>query len=296
MFRAIYYFHAVVRTGSFSEAAEECHISQSAISQQIQALERELGFALLIRKGRSSSLTPAGEYYYRKTMILLSDYERICREAEKIASGADTAIKIGYLRSYSSVEFQLALEEFSAKYPKASVEIIRGNHEELYQLLVSGKVDLNLNDQRKHFSDLYNNLILATVQNCIEISSRNPLAQLDRITVQELKNLPCILISSPSQQETEAEYYRNIIGFPGDFLFAENLEEARLLIVSGKGFMLADGSEKTENFAGTISRIPLWNEEQPVTRNYCAFWSKENSGYYVEAFAEILEKQFHTEK
>lgn len=43
---------AVIRSNSFSEAAEECHISQSAISQQTQALEREPGFNLLERKNR----------------------------------------------------------------------------------------------------------------------------------------------------------------------------------------------------------------------------------------------------
>ena len=60
MLRQIQYFQAVVRCHSFSEAAEECHISQSAISQQVKALENELGFALLERKNRSFTLTPAG--------------------------------------------------------------------------------------------------------------------------------------------------------------------------------------------------------------------------------------------
>lgn len=63
MLRALRYFQSVVRLNSFSEAAEENFISQSAISQQIQTLERELGFQLLVRKNRSFSLTPAGEYF-----------------------------------------------------------------------------------------------------------------------------------------------------------------------------------------------------------------------------------------
>ena len=54
------YFQAVVRLGNFTKAAEECYISQSAISQQIQSLERELGVILLVREHRSFSLTPAG--------------------------------------------------------------------------------------------------------------------------------------------------------------------------------------------------------------------------------------------
>lgn len=81
MLRQIQYFQAVVRNNSFSRAAEECHISQSAISQQVQALERELGFLLLERKNRTFSLTPAGAYFYQKSLILVADYERICREA-----------------------------------------------------------------------------------------------------------------------------------------------------------------------------------------------------------------------
>ena len=50
MIRQIRYFQSVVRNNSVSEAAEECHISQSAISQQVQALDRELGYDLLERK------------------------------------------------------------------------------------------------------------------------------------------------------------------------------------------------------------------------------------------------------
>lgn len=64
------YFQSVVRLNSLSEAAEENYISQSAISQQIQALERELGFKLLERRNRTFDLTPAGEYFYQKSLVL----------------------------------------------------------------------------------------------------------------------------------------------------------------------------------------------------------------------------------
>lgn len=66
MLRKLKYFQPVVRRNSFSEAAEENFISQSAISQQIQALERELGFRLLERKNRGFVLTSADEYFYQK--------------------------------------------------------------------------------------------------------------------------------------------------------------------------------------------------------------------------------------
>ena len=66
MLKQLRYFQSLVRLNSFSEAAEKNFISQSAISQQIQALERELGFPLLERKNRTFALTPAGNMCIRK--------------------------------------------------------------------------------------------------------------------------------------------------------------------------------------------------------------------------------------
>ena len=61
LFKQIKYFVSVVECNSFTEAAEQCYISQPAISQQIQALEKDLGVELIHRENRSFSLTPAGD-------------------------------------------------------------------------------------------------------------------------------------------------------------------------------------------------------------------------------------------
>ena len=292
MLRQIKYFQSVIHNDSFSKAAEECHISQSAISQQIQALERELGFQLLERHHRTFTLTQAGEYFYQKSMVITADFERICTEASKIAKVKGATLKIGYLRGYTGQEFHRALLEFSAKYPDVAVEIEHGNHEELYYLLRTGQADLVLNDQRRAFSDEYVNLILTTSSSYIEISTKSPIASRSSVNPQELKNTPCILVSSQAQRGVEQEYYHDVIGFHGEFLFAENLEEARLLVISGKGFMPVEGHTSEGDFGAVIRRIPLYRSNTQITRNYCVFWKKDNSGYYVEEFGEFLKKQF----
>ena len=292
MLKQLKYFQSVVRLNSFSEAAEENFISQSAISQQIQALERELGFQLLERKNRTFTLTPAGEYFYQKSLILTADYERMCSEAAKIAKGDQASLKIGYLRCYTGSEFHHALELFSEKHPDVSVSILYGNHEELYTMLRTEEADLVLSDQRRAFSDEYVNLLLTTCESYVEISARSPLAQLTKITPQELKNVPCILVTSAAQRETEQEYYRTIIGLQGEFLYAENMEEARLMVIGRKGFLPVEGSAVSPAMGTSIVRLPLVRGEEPIMRNYCAFWKKDNSGYYVEEFAELLKAQF----
>lgn len=112
MFKQLRHFQSVVRLNSFSAAAEENYISQSAISRQVQALERELGFQFLERKNRLFALTEAGAYFYQKSLVLTADYERMCAEAAKIAHGDGASLTIGFLRSYAGEEFHGALEDF----------------------------------------------------------------------------------------------------------------------------------------------------------------------------------------
>lgn len=290
MLKQLQYFQSVVRLNSFSRAAEENFISQSAISQQVRALERELGFALLARHGRSFDLTPAGEYFYRKSLILTADYERMCSEAAKIDKGEQAELKIGYLRSYTGGEFKRALALFSEQHPEVEVTVRCGTHEELYAMLRSGQADIILNDQRRAFSEEYVNLVLADCRSCIEVSVRSPLAQAAEISPQELKNFPCILISPEAQQQTEQEFYRTVIGFEGEFLFAENLEEARMMVIGRKGFFPTGRTGQDE--PDGVVRIPLVRGGEPISRNLCAFWKKDNSGLLVEQFAARLREQF----
>ena len=290
MLKQLHYFQSVVRLNSFSAAAEENYISQSAISQQVQALERNLGFPLLERKNRTFTLTPAGEYFYRKSLLLTADYERMCSEAAKIAHGQQAALRVGYLRSYTGSEFHRALAQFSEQHPDVAVSIAYGNHEELYDLLRTGQVDLILNDQRRAFSDEYVNCILTTCGSFIELSVHSPLAQLSEVTPSELKNTPCILVASAGQRETEQAYYQTIIGIQSELLYAENMEEARLMVIGRKGFLPVEGAS-AEPVLGVV-RLPLVRSGQPILRNYCAFWRRENAGRYVETFAALLQAEF----
>ena len=159
-------------------------------------------------------------------------------------------------------------------------------------MLISDAVDIALNDQRRKFADAYVNLILDTAGCSIEVSSDSPLAALTQITPSELKNTPCIIVTSEAQQENEREYYHHIMGFQGDFIYADNLDDARLLVIQGKGFMPLEGSGQLMKFGDSVARIPLFLGDEQVTRNYCAFWKKDNSGYYVEAFAELLKLKY----
>ena len=292
LLRQLKYFLAVVDTGSFTEAAAQCFISQSAISQQIQALERELGVELIHRENRKFALTEAGKYFYQKGRLLADEAERLCRETAKIGKENSPRLHIGYLKCYSGLEFQMAVAEFSRQHPEVSIEIIDGNHEDLYDALRTGIVDVILNDQRRAFSDAYVNRVLTTTECYIELSRHSSLAQRESLTAEDLRSLPCILTVSPEQQENERTYYREIVGLEGEFLFVENMEQARLMVAGGKGYLPVEGIPKSHAAAATLHRIPLLRGGKPILRTYCAFWKISNQNPHTKAFAEILESQF----
>ena len=291
MLRQIQYFHSVVENNSFSLAAEECNISQSAISQQIKALENELGFKLLERNNRKFTLTPAGEYFYKKTLILVSDYQKIVNDSYNIATNRNNTLKIGYLKDYSTDELQNTVTEIMQKYPKLSLDIKRENHEQLYKMLRDRTVDLVFNDQRRAFSDEYVNHKLTTKSCYIEVAKSNHISKLNKVTLKELKNLPCILISSEIDSEAEETFYKQDIGVNSEILFAKDMDDAKLMVISGKGFLVTENNASNQDSLTT--KVPLYRDNEVIKRNYCAFWKKENSNIYVEEFVKILEKQLN---
>lgn len=291
MLKQARYFQTVVRCGSFSKAAQECFISQSAVSQQVRALEKELGVELLRREGRRFSLTPAGEYFYQKSLALTAEWDKLCCEVRQATHEGKARLRLGCLRSFAGAEFHQAVQAFAERYPSVELHLTTGSHEDLYSLLISEQVDLLFSDQRRAFSEGYYNEILAARPYQAELVARHPIAQREAVEVEELKELPCILVSSPEQRDIEQAYYRDMIGLQGGFLHAGSLEEGRLMAVSGKGFLLLEGAGSALPKTGLRS-VPLLRYGKPLLHNYCAFWSRDNSGYYVEEFAEILKGQF----
>ena len=292
LLRQMEYLQAVIESGNFYTAAEKCNVSQSAVSQQIKKLEDEIGVKLLERHNRIFSLTPAGEHFYRKSLVITGDIQQMIKETKRIADKNNTLLKIGYYKGYHGNELSEAVSIFSEKYPTVDVRITVGSHEELYHAMESGSIDLALSDQRRAFSDTYHNVVLAESRIYIEISAKNPLGKLQNLEIRDLKNMSCILVINQSGQKEEQEYYENIIGLRGAFLFADTMQEARLKIITDRGYMPVDVIGDQVWFDTTVRRIPLVRNGKSIKKTYCAFWKKDNSSEYINDFAEILKTCF----
>ena len=93
----IHYFLHLCRTGSISETARQLFVAQPAVSKQIAALERELGFALFHRTNRGVSLTPGGELLWKFFSEAEPAFQRVRAEAERRMQGQRERLAVGLL-------------------------------------------------------------------------------------------------------------------------------------------------------------------------------------------------------
>ena len=93
----LYYFLSVAKHLNFTRAAQECHIAQPAISEQISSLERELGVQLFERGARSIRLTAAGEVFYQHISRFVQNYEQSLREVRTSLQEKSLVIGVNHL-------------------------------------------------------------------------------------------------------------------------------------------------------------------------------------------------------
>lgn len=284
-------FIAVVECGNFYDAAERCCISQSAVSQQIKKLENELSVELLYRHNRTFSLTKAGEHFYKKCLVLTNDINQLIKETKNIANINNDVLRIGYYKGYIGTEFSKAIALFSERFPEVHVDVVSASHDELYHAMENHSLDIVLNDQRRAFSDAYNNIVLAESTMHIELSDRNPLSKLDFVEINELKNTPCVLVINKEAQAEEEEYYKVVIGLKSEFIFADNIQEARLKALTEQAYLPIDVIDE-ETYGSPLSSLKLLRDNQPIKKNYCVFYRKDNESKYLDDFASILKSSF----
>lgn len=251
---------------------------------------------LIKREKRKFSLTPAGEYLYQQCRGLLEQAEVVRRETIRIGQDSELRLRIGYLEGYEGKKLQEAIFEFTSLYPEVLISITKYSHEDLYLKISDDEIDLVLSYQRRAFQDKYKNYHLGYVPCLIEISARNPLAQKSFICTEELREIPCILIAKKDQRELEQIFYQNTLGIGRHFYFVESADDARLTVIGNRGFLPVADIGLDDNPAGVKRLLLLREDHTPIELNYCAFWKKEKSNYYIEEFASVFKKKFTGEE
>ena len=133
---------AVVETGSLTRAADELGCTQSAVSHSIDSLEKELGFALLLRKRSGIKLTNEGERLMPAVRNLLSSAEQLNQTASAIRGLDSGTVRIGTFTSVGVHWLPGVLKEFQHDYPNVDFKLLNGDYHDVEQWLGDGSVDV----------------------------------------------------------------------------------------------------------------------------------------------------------
>jgi DNA-binding transcriptional LysR family regulator len=132
----------VIGRGSFSAAAESLHLSQSAVSQQIAVLEREVGIPLLERTTDGPKLTAAGEALMEHGDAVICRLEEAERELAQIAGLEGGRLRLSSFSTASATLMTRALSLFRQRFPKVELEFNEDDPEATFPALKRGESDL----------------------------------------------------------------------------------------------------------------------------------------------------------
>lgn len=206
------YFVAVAERLHFAEAAESVHVSQPGLSQQIKALEEEVGVLLLERTKRTVALTEAGKYFLEEAKQALEHAERAKVVAQKVARGELGTIRIGYVHS---VPFSGLLANLASLFRRCAagihLEFVEGDSYNQMSRLVEGELDLGF--IRLPPADVSPEIVIATVMEekiLVALHKDHALAEKKKILCAELQNEQLVLYSRPDGKSTLDDHVKAI--------------------------------------------------------------------------------------
>jgi LysR family hydrogen peroxide-inducible transcriptional activator len=144
------YMVAVARTGNFSRAAEQCHVSQPSLSQQVQKLEQELGERLFDRMKRATKLTAHGAAFLPRAERILEEVDAAKREASDAHNLMRGTITIGALPTIAPYILPGAMVEFTRKYPGVEIVVQEDTTAQLLKHLAVCEIDFALASEPIH--------------------------------------------------------------------------------------------------------------------------------------------------
>jgi DNA-binding transcriptional LysR family regulator len=191
--RVLKYFLAVAREGSITKAANVLHVTQPTLSRQLQDLEKELKHKLFIRGQHSVSLTPEGHILRQRAEEIV---DMVTKTKNEFLSTNETIKGTVYIGSGESDIISLVtdiVKDLQIKHKEIKFDFLSGNADDLCEKLDKGLLDFAVLIEPANISK-YDYITLPKKDSWGIIMKKNsPLAKKEKISLEDLKNLPLIV-------------------------------------------------------------------------------------------------------
>lgn len=192
--RQIKYFVTVAEALSFVRAAERLHMSQPPLSQQVKALEEELGVQLLHRTRREVKLTDAGRVFLKEARDLLERAQSVAHRTRQAAAGEEAALRVGMATSALYHVLPRLRERVAARLPRVTLTVTDMNSDEQVGSLAADMIDLGFIHARPDIRGLERLTVLVDTF-AIVLPGSHPLAQREGVRLRDLEAEPVVAFS-----------------------------------------------------------------------------------------------------
>ena len=288
-------FAVLARTGSFTKAATELHLTQSAVSHAMKALEQEAGCRLLDRTGKKATPTEAGELLLVHAERILAEMAHARAALEKLGKWGQSRLRIGASATACQHVLPPVLREFGQEFPKCRITIEPGDTPEMIELLRSGKIDLAVNleppsREPLEFRPLFNDEMRFIV------APSHPWAVNGRVPREDVAMQNYILYSRKSYTgEMIDDYFREEEIVLRTAIEMGSISAIKEMVKLDIGVsILAPWTVAAETTAGTLVSIPL-GKRKLKRRWGVLHWQSRRLSIQEERFVKIAQnvgKQF----
>jgi DNA-binding transcriptional LysR family regulator len=290
MLEQIRSFLTVVEEGSLHRAAARLHMSPSALSRQMQALEQELGGRLLERMTTGVRSTAGGQALAKRMGALLASYDLAMSDTRRALRGETDQVRIAYLASAPQQYLRGLLREVRRSYPETDLKLVNLSPGQQIAALRAGEIDIGITmDSTELIAGEFYTRKLAEVGSCIAISEQHRLATRDRVRLSDLKGE--FFLSWDSQQvpgwDRRVEEYCKKYGkfrpkFHGP---AKSLAQAFELAANENAVLLLAASASHLSPPGVVI---LHLADAEVTWKILAVWRRGRAGGALKALLDAL--------
>ena len=232
------YVAAIARTGNFSRAAEQCHVAQPSLSQQIHKLEDELGERLFDRLPRHVKLTAAGETFLPRALRILAEADDALREARETGVLVRGQVILGALPTIAPYLLGPVLAKFGKKFPEVQVTVVEDTTAQLLKQLDACEIDLSITSLPidKHRFTIQH---LFTEELLLAVPHQHPLATKRSISVADVEKERFILLKEGHCLGDQVLRFCNRHDFhPQVSCRSAQIETIKALVQSGLGVSL----------------------------------------------------------
>jgi DNA-binding transcriptional LysR family regulator len=253
--RQLRYLDAVARARSFTAAALDLHVAQSALSQQVAKLERELGVELLRRTTRRVEVTEAGEVVLARGRRALAEAEAIRADLDAMRGLVRGRLRIGGVPPVSGLHPAALIVEFGRRHPGIDITIREEVAATLLAELADGSLDLVLAlvDPTQVAPGLAGRKLLEE-ELVLITAPGHPLAQRKRVPHAALTDEPLVAYGTGSALRVELE---RLVPAPRVIAEANELATLRELVALGLGVTLMPAALVATTPATTLAVRPL---------------------------------------